>query len=489
MILSTLNDQIKTIMGDFGIFLPEVVLIAGAIALLILQLIIQDRGAQAKTVINLVILGLVSLVVSSTFMPGVYFDGLISVSAVGGLAKPLFIVVTGFVLLFPQGDDLHRKGEFHFLLLMVLLGAMLLIQVNNLLIFYLALELVSITSYILTCFKFDRKGFEAGIKYLLFGAMSSGLMLYGISLIYGLTGSLNITEIGEVLGGGLVSGLWIPLALTLFFTGIWFKLSLAPMHIWAPDVYEAAPTPVVAYISIVPKVAVLIFFAQFVTGAQLDALDFDWKLIFAGLSLVSMFLGNLSALNQTNGKRLLAYSSIAHSGMLVIGVIVGHSFGIQALLFYAVVYAFLNLGAFYLVELFQQQGFKEIADLAGIKNKPIWLAVFVVVIMIGLTGLPPTGGFTSKLLIFTALWEFYQSDGSQYLLWLFGLGLLNTAISLFYYLKIPYYLLVHDGESEKNIKFSIKDGTIAAILVLIVLLSFFKADLLLNVLNQFNFAL
>lgn len=489
MILSTLNDQINTILGDFGVFLPEVVLILGAILILTIQLIWKEKGGAIKTVVHLFILGLVSLVVSSTNVPGTYFDGLIDLAPVTGLAKPLFIVVTGLVLFFPKSDQLQRKGEYHFLLMMILLGTMILIQVNNMLLFYLAIELVSITSYVLINFNFDKKGFEAGIKYLLFGAMSSGLMLYGISLIYGLTGSLNIIEIGEVFGEGSVSGLWIPFALTLFFAGIWFKLSLVPMHIWAPDVYEAGPTPVVAYISIVPKVAMLIFFVRFVSVAQLDALAFDWKLIFAGLSLANMFIGNLSALRQTDGKRLLAYSSIAHSGMLVIGVIVGNSFGIQAMLFYAIVYAFLNIGAFYIVEFFQQQGYKTIADLSGIKQKPVWLVVFVVVIMIALTGLPPTGGFTSKLLMFTALWEYYQNDGATYLVWLFGLGLLNTAISLFYYLKIPYYLLVHQGVSEKSIKFSIKDGTIAAILVLIVLLSFFKADLLLNVLNQFNFAL
>ncbi|MEO9801618.1 MAG: NADH-quinone oxidoreductase subunit N [Reichenbachiella sp.] len=489
MSMSSLNEQIQAIIGDFGVLLPEATLIVGSFILIILQLIFKDKAGATKVTFSLFLLGLISLAVSYSSVSGEYFGGLISITPVVGLAKPFFIVVTGFVLLFPKGEDLLKRGEYHFLLLMILLGAMLLIQVNNLLLFYLTLELISITSYILINFNFDRKGFEAGIKYLLFGAMASGLMLYGMSLMYGLAGSLDLIAIGDLISNGQSSGLWLPLALMLFFIGIWFKLALAPMHIWSPDAYEAGPTPVVAYISIVPKVAVLIFFAQFVSTTQLNAIDFDWKMIFSGLAIVSMFVGNLSALNQSNAKRMMAYSSIAHSGMLIIGLIVGDSFGLQAMLFYAIVYAVMNLGAFYLIDLFQKAGFEEIKDLAGLGRKSPWLGVFVVVIMIALAGLPPTGGFTAKLLMFTALWEYYQSEGYQYLIWLFGLGLLNTAISLFFYLKIPYYMFVYPSESEKNIKFSLKDGTIVVVVVFIVLLSFFKADLLLNVLNQFNFAL
>ena len=489
MKLDSLNNQIQTILDDFGILLPEATLIVGSFVLIILQLIYKDKGASIKTVFSLFLLGLISLSVSATSISGSYFNGLLSLSQITGLAKPFFIVVTGFVLLFPKGDDLLKRGEYHFLLLMILLGSMLLIQVNNLLLFYLSLEMISMTSYILVNFNFDKKGFEAGIKYLLFGAMASGLMLYGISLIYGLTGSLDIAAIGVFIENGSTTGLWLPLALMLFFVGIWFKLSLAPMHIWSPDVYEAGPTPVVAYISILPKVAVLIFLGQFVLNTNLDLLDFDWKKIFACLAMLSMFIGNLSALAQTNAKRMMAYSSIAHSGMLIIGIIVGNAFGIQAMLFYAIVYGFMNIGAFYIIDLFHKQGFEKIEDLTGLGRKSPWLGVLAVVIMVALAGLPPTGGFTAKLLIFTSLWEYYQAEGHQYLLWLFGLGLLNTAISLFYYLKMPYYLLIHAGDSTGEIKFSIKDGTIVSIIVFLVLLLFFKADLLLNVLNQFNFAL
>lgn len=489
MSMSSLNEQIQTILSDFGILLPEAALIVGSFILIILQLVLRDKGGATKTVFCLFLLGLISLTVSYSSVPGVYFGGLLSLAPVVGLAKPLFIVVTGFVLLYPKGEDLLKRGEYHFLILMVLLGAMLLIQVNNLLLFYLSLELISITSYLLINFNFDKKSFEAGIKYLLFGAMASGLMLYGLSLLYGLAGSLDLSKLGEFIGHAQVSGIWLPLALILFFAGIWFKLALVPMHIWSPDAYEAGPTPVVAYISIVPKVAVLIFFSQFVSTTQLNLVDFDWKMIFSILAVASMFIGNLSALSQTNAKRMMAYSSIAHSGMLIIGVIVGNTFGLQVMLFYAIVYAFMNLGAFYLIDLLEKAGFEQMKDLAGLGRKTPLLGVFVVLIMVALAGLPPTGGFTAKLLMFTALWEYYQTEGHQYLIWMFGLGLLNTAISLFFYLKIPYYMLIHPGESEKNVKFSLKDGTIIAVIVFLVLLSFFRADLLLNVLNQFNFAL
>lgn len=489
MSMVTLKEYIQIILGDFGILLPEATLIIGAFILLMLQLIWKDGKRVAKTILSLFILGVVSLTVANSNLPGQYFSGLLSLTPVSGLVKPFFILITAFILFFPKGEDLLKRGEYHFLIYMVLLGTMLLTQVNNLLLFYLSLELISITSYILITFSFNKKGFEAGIKYLLFGAMASGLMLYGISLLYGLTGSLDIIKIGDYVSSGAQSGPWMAMALVLFFIGIWFKLSLAPMHIWSPDVYEAGPTAVVAYISILPKVGVLIFFAQFVITARLDVLAFDWQLIFAGLAVLSMLIGNLSALRQSNGKRMMAYSSIAHSGMLVIGIVLGTPFGIQAMLFYAIVYAFMNLGAFYVIDLFQKEGFSKLKDMAGQGRKKPFLGVSIVVIMIALAGLPPTGGFTAKLLIFTAVWEAYQSEGHQYLIWIFGLGLLNTAVSIFYYLKIPYYLFIHSTNSEKGINFSLKDGTIVAIVVFLVLLSFFKADLLLNVLNQFNFVL
>ncbi|WP_420582971.1 NADH-quinone oxidoreductase subunit N [Reichenbachiella sp.] len=484
-----LNQQIQSILGDFGILLPEAVLIVSSFVLIILQLIFKDKNSTIKTTFSLFALGLIAMAVSATSISGSYFNGLLALTPVVGLAKPFFILITGVILLFPKGENLLKRGEYHFLLLMILLGAMLLIEVNNLLLAYLSLELISITSYILITFSFDRKGFEAGIKYLLFGAMASGLMLYGLSLIYGLTGTLQIDLIGEFISQQPDLGLWLPIAFVLFFVGIWFKLSLVPMHIWAPDAYEAGPTPVVAFISILPKVAVLIFFAQLTLSAHLVALSFDWKMVFAGLAVISMFVGNLSALNQSNAKRMMAYSSIAHSGMLVVGVIVGNAFGVQVMLFYAIVYGFMNLGAFYLIDVFQQQGFTKIQDLSGLGRQAPWMGISAVIIMIALAGLPPTGGFTAKLLMFTALWDYYQTEGNQYLIWLFGLGLLNTAISLFYYLKIPYYLFIHTSEEKKEINFTAKDGTIVAILVFLVLLSFFKADLLLNVLNQFNFAL
>lgn len=489
MKLEHLNQYIESIIGDFGILLPEAILIVCSFALILIQLIIKDKGSAFKTVVSLFSLGVVAMAVSVSSTVGNYFNGLLTISPVVGIAKPFFILTTGIVLLFPKGEHLLKRGEYHFLLMMILLGAMLLVAVNNLLLVYLSLELISITSYILVSFSFERKGFEASIKYLLFGAMSSGLMLYGLSLIYGLTGSLQIDQIGLFISDQPNLGLWLPIALVLLFTGVWFKLSLAPMHVWAPDVYEAGPTPVVAFISILPKVAVLIFFSQFAINAHFEALDFDWKMIFAVLAIISMFVGNLSALRQTNAKRMMAYSSIAHSGMLVVGVVVGNAFGVQVMLFYGIVYGFMNLGAFYLIDLFQQQGYKKIEDLSGLGRVSPWMGVFAIVLMISLAGLPPTGGFTSKLLVFSALWDFYQSEGQTYLVWLFGLGLLNTAISLFYYLKIPYYLFIHTNDEKKEFIFSVKDGTIVTVIVFLVLLSFFKADLLLNVLNQFNFAL
>jgi len=443
--------------------------------ILVVELIFQNQKWKTKTALHGFILLVTSFLIYTIPSQKTSFDGLLINDNVSVFIKYLFLLVVGIALLFPKTtNEIRNKGEYHFLLLTILLGAFLVIQSLNLLVFYLSLELISISSYILTTFSFKKKGYEAGIKYLLFGALSSGVMLYGISLLYGLSGSLDVGVIVQsVFSNPTALGM---LSILFLSTGLLFKISLVPMHIWSPDVYEAAPISVITVFSVVPKLAAIIFFyrvAEFIPSNNLN-----WTNYLSIVAIISMFIGNLSALWQNNAKRMMAYSSIAHAGFLLIGVIVSTDFGLQSLMFYAVVYALMNVGIFYFIQIMENNGLKTIQQYAGVGRKIPLLGVVVLVIMISLTGLPPTGGFTAKLLIFTALWDFYNTIQSGTVFWLFILGLINSVIALFYYLKIPYYMIFKTSVEPKDIKVSILDKAFLSIVILIILYLFLQPSFL-----------
>lgn len=474
--------KISVVIGDFVYLLPEISLALMGILLIIAQLIRPKENAILKTSLGLVGLAITAYFINTSGIDREWFGGDLVQNQTIRLVKYFLLGTTAVVYLFPNASGLKAKGEYHFLLLMVLLGSFLVLQARNMLLFYLGVELISITSYVLIAFTFEKKGYEAGIKYLLFGAMASGIMLYGISLIYGLTGSLSIDGLVLVTASG-----WWLMAVVLFLLGLFFKLSLVPMHIWTPDAYQAGPTSVIGLISVLPKVAILVFF--FEVASKLNAgTGFDWNKLVALVAMISMFAGNLAALRQSNVKRMMAYSSIAHAGFLVIGVISGTNLGWQAMIFYSVVYGLMNVGTFYFVSLAERCGIESIQSLAGAGRRKPWLAVVVVVIMIALVGLPPTAGFTAKILVFTSLWEVYTNQGEQYLLWLFILGIINAAISLFYYLKIPYFMIVKEG-GDAELRTKWYEQLLLSVIALLILILFFKADLLLNILNEYTFAL
>jgi NADH-quinone oxidoreductase subunit N len=320
---------------------------------------------------------------------------------------------------------------------------------------------------------------------LLFGALSSGIMLYGISLLYGLSGSLEIEVVIQSVFANPTMLVW--LSILFFSVGLLFKISLVPMHIWAPDVYEAAPTSVVTVFSIIPKLAALVFLyrvSEFVPIANAE-----WVKLLSLIAVVSMLVGNLSAFWQNNAKRMLAYSSIAHAGFLLIGVIVHTDTGLQSFLFYAVVYGIMNIAIFYFINLMEMNGLNKIQDYAGLGKKIPLLGVLILIVMISLTGLPPTGGFTAKLLVFTALWDYYSSSPNALVFWLFVLGLGNSIIALFYYLKIPYFMFFKTAVEPNEFEFSLFDKTFLSVLVFLILLLFFKADWLISIINNSNFVL
>jgi len=329
----------------------------------------------------------------------------------------------------------------------MVLGMFLMASASDMLMMFLALELVSISSYILTGYlKHQVKSSEASLKYIVYGAVSSGLMVYGMSLIYGLTGQTNIYEIAKFISANEVDEVTLTLASLLVMGGFGYKIGAVPFHFWSPDVYEGAPTPVTAFLSVGSKAAgfamLMRFFKVAIPAEPTGELAFDWVNFFALIALVSMLLGNFAAIWQSNVKRMLAYSSIAHAGYLLLGVLVADDLGTQAVMFYLVAYTVMNVGAFYVVILISNKiGSDDVNDYRGLGKRMPLTAAALTVFLVSLTGLPPTIGFIGKYMIFTAL----LGKGTVFLT-LAIIGVLTSAVSLYYYFKIPLNMYLREAE-------------------------------------------
>ncbi len=400
-----------------------------------------------------------------------------------GVAGILSVIFT----LFSSDYKRDGKNEFYYLLLFVVLGLHLLVMANNLLMMVVSLELVSIGSYILTIFNFDKKGTESSIKYILFGALCSGIMLFGISLLYGITGNFDFPTFISNVPFEKDSLVLFIFSLFLTLTGIFFKISAFPYHIWTPDIYQGAPTPTVAFFSIAPKAAALAILIRIISPLLIHSeVSEIITLLFAGIAMITMTIGNFAALVQKNLRRMLAYASIGHAGFMLMAVIAVKELAITAVLFYLVVYLFMNFTAFCLVDLFAKKagGSLDVNNFKGLGLKMPFLGGIFVITMISLTGLPPTAGFYAKFFVFSALWESYQLSNNQLFLVLLSFGLLNTVISLFYYLKIPYFLYFKKEESDTIL--TLEAGLVYIFITLIslpLLLLFFNPNWVLNVLN------
>ncbi len=348
-----------------------------------------------------------------------------------------FVVVMG--LLTPEISK-RRATEFAVLLFSVTIGLCLMGSAADLLTLYLGVEMVSIGSYVLAGFlKEDRRSNEAALKYVIFGGLASGLMIYGASLLYGLTGYTNLLDIREILvSGGADQRPALLMASVLIFAGIGYKVSAAPFHMWTPDVYEGAPTVVTAFLSVGPKAAGFALLLRFffntlavpVGGAWEVVSSLNWPLLLAVVACATMTIGNVTALVQTNVKRMLAYSSIAHAGYILMGAVTLNSEGGMAILFYLVTYYLMNLGAFLVVILVSRQiGSEEIADYRGLIYRAPFLTISMTIFMLSLTGIPLTAGFIGKVYLFAAV-------VNQKLYWLAVIGVLNSVVSLYYYVRV-----------------------------------------------------
>ena len=452
-------EKLTHILFSTRVLLPD--LLFGLVFLVVVAAISFSKKLDIESIYNLFNALIISVLISIGFVfysflgffgqyfePGrLLFGELIYLDNKSVFFKLLITIASAAVLLHVWIVGYKVVGEFYAIFVALVFGLFIMTMTTNLLMLYVSIEMVSICSYILVVINKGKPNAEAGIKYLLFGATSSAVMLYGISLLYGMTGTLNFvgSEFSTFLGQNPV---WVAnLAIFMTIGGLLFKLSAVPFHSWTPDVYEATPTPVVAFLSIAPKAAVLMVLIRLYSSLRID-----FSLITAVIILASITIGNLSALWQTNTKRMLGYSTIAHAGFMLVGLLATNSLGVQATIFYITTYLFITLAAFLLVDLLALKTESyELESLKGLGQENIFLGLAAVIIMVALVGLPPTVGFTAKLLIFTALWERYQTSGSSILLVVLLFGLINTAISIFYYLKIPFYMIFK--EAKIGVKF------------------------------------
>lgn len=476
-----LKDHLYQVIQSLPGFLPETWMAVAFLLLILVEILLKNSRWQHQTtsVLRGLAFGTGLVALSLVFLQwndlnGYLFHHLLYLDNKAVYFKILILVVFLFVLLHVQIMNSDLPAEFYSILVAVVLGLCLMTMSVNGLSIYLSIELVSIGSYLMASLGSNKKSGEGGLKYLLFGALSSAVMLYGLSFLYGMTGTLDLTN--DVFASQLAQNHPSIVLVVGFLTlaGVLFKLSLVPFHIWAPDVYEGAPTPVVAFLSTAPKVAALLVLMRL-----LSVFSLDFQPVMAVVALVSIFAGNLSALWQTDLKRLLAYSGIAQAGFVLVGLVAFNQTGFESAAFYITVYILMNLAAFLLIDLIGE-GATDLHSFSGKGTSHPLLSIRFTIIMVALVGLPPTVGFTAKLLVFSALWEANQSAGDGLLIVLLVVGLLNAIISLFYYFKVPFYLFFRTNTQNLTLRRSFLGETTVVLLTLVVILLFLKTNWLID---------
>jgi NADH-quinone oxidoreductase subunit N len=435
--------------ADLWLLLPEIALTAVALLVLVWDLVAagQDRDGLAWfSVAGLVLAA--GLAWGQLVTPGrvVGFSGLHVVDQYAAFFKLVFLVSAGAVILVAMRflkDRGMPQGEFYVLILFATLGAMLMASALDLLSLFVALETLSICTYALCgLLKRDRRCSEGALKYLLMGVFSTGVVLYGMALLYGYAGSTSLDAIAKAIGMGALQNPALVMGMVLLAAGFGFKIAAVPFHMYLPDMYEGAPTPVVAFMAGATELAGVAVLVRVFLMA-LPGLQPDWGLLFWVLAVLTMTVGNVVAIAQANLKRMLAYSTIAHMGYVLIGLTVGSPLGVAAILFYSLVYALMTIGAFGMVVLLAHgtvQG-DQIDDFTGLAQTHPLAAALMLIFLLSLTGIPPTAGFVGKLYLFGAAIE-----AGYY--WLVVIAVVNSAISLFYYMRVVVAMYMREVPAQ-----------------------------------------
>ena len=435
------------IYDDLNIIFPEIFLsVYAMVALLGVVYTSKDELAKRVTWVTAFIFILVAfLIIFSEEKTEIAFGGMFINDAFSRFSKIIILLSAAVVLVMGQ-EYMSRRGflrfEYPLIVTLSVVGMMVMVSAGDLMSLYMGLELQSLALYVIAAFKKDSvKSTEAGLKYFVLGALSSGLLLYGSALVYGYSGTTLFSGILSNVSTDVPS-LGLLFGLALVIAGLAFKVSAVPFHMWTPDVYEGAPTPVTAFFATVPKMAAICLFIRVMYDAFGNIIN-DWQQIIALLSILSMFLGAFAAIGQTDLKRLLAYSSIAHMGYALIGLAAGTEFGVQSVLEYMTIYITMNIGVFAIVMSMQQDGqsVTEIASLKMISETDPGKAIALVILLFSLAGIPPMLGFFAKF-------EVLRAAINAELVYLAVLGVLASVIGAFYYLRIVYY--VYFGEMPET---------------------------------------
>ncbi len=421
-------------MPDLAPALPEIFVLAMACAILLIDVITKDsKLSYTLTLITLLGAAVITAFTATgethyTFSGQFVDDAMADVLKLMGYFATLAVVVYSRPYL---ADRNLLRGEFFVLALFALLGMMVMISANNFLVLYVGLELLSLSLYAMVAFQRDSAvATEAAMKYFVLGALASGLLLYGMSLIYGLTGTLELPRMAEILQEGVKDDMILAFGLVFLVAGLGFKLGVAPFHMWVPDIYQGAPSAVTLFIASAPKLAAFAFTIRLLVDGLQPAIG-DWQGMLAVMAVLSLAIGNLAAIMQTNIKRMLAYSTISHMGFLLLGVLAGTFAGYTAGLFYAITYVLMSLGAFGMVVYLSRKDFEAVSldDFKGLNQRHPWLAAIMAMLMFSMAGIPPFVGFYAKLSVLQAL------VGAGWT-WLAVVAVMFSLIGAFYYLRV-----------------------------------------------------
>jgi len=439
-------------LSDTIYLLPELIVSAGAMLLLIAPVVWRRVGQRAAkwVMLGLLVVTAASIVYCSwavaNVTPSAMFGAMFTLDAFAIFFKLLFVLTIAMIVLL--SDDYlagtrYSSWEYYSLLAFALCGMMFMASGIHLATIYIGLELMSLSSYILAgYFKNEQKSTEAAMKYFVLGAVSSAILLYGISLIFGVTGSLNLITISKAMST-LVTNDALMFGIMLLGAGLCFKIAAVPFHVWTPDVYEGAPTPITAFLSTASKSAAFAIFLR-IFYVALPQFHLDWQNVLGTIAALSMIVGNLAAITQDNVKRMLAYSSIGHAGYVLLGVLSASEMGIQGVLVYSVVYVFATLGIWATVLMMarHEYGGERVDDFEGLHRRaPLW-AFAMVIFLLSLGGIPPTAGFIGKYFLFAAA---VQAGFG----WLAIVAVLMSAVSMFYYLRLVVAMYLRDGSDAE----------------------------------------
>ncbi|GAB3448550.1 NADH-quinone oxidoreductase subunit NuoN [Insolitispirillum peregrinum] len=423
-----------TSLANLSLAAPELLMAAAGLVLLMIG--VYQKGDATRLVGWLAVL--VMVVAGVLVLKGAgaeastTFKGMFVTDTFAVYAKVMVLGASALSLILSLGwlaQEEIKKFEYAVLVLFATLGMLMMVSANDLMSLYIGLELQSLALYVLASFKRDSvKSTEAGLKYFVLGSVASGMMLYGMSMVYGFSGTTNFEVLSEVLSEHQATGMVVGLVFVM--AGLAFKVSAAPFHMWTPDVYEGAPTPVTAFFALAPKIAAIALFVRVMTGPFADLIG-AWQQVMWIIAVLSMIVGSFGAIGQQNIKRLMAYSSIGHMGYALIGLVVGNEEGVQGILIYLAIYVFMNIGAFAIILSMRQKGraLEGISDLAGLSKTSPLMAAALAIFMFSMAGIPPMAGFFGKFYVFIS-----AVHAGMY--WLAVIGVLTSVVGAYYYLRI-----------------------------------------------------